>query len=49
MPDENKKTHRWVQRGLMATLSARDNSDVLGSNTGTPKDDEQPVQDVDDL
>ena len=47
-----KPNHRdWKRRGVLATLSARDNSDVLGSYTGTPKDpdDPQPVQDVDDL
>ena len=27
----------------------RDNSDVLGSYTGTPKDGGEPVQDADDL
>ncbi len=47
---ENKDAQRvWHKRGVLALISRRDNSDVLGSYTGTPKDDEQPVQDVDDL
>lgn len=33
----------------LRTQSRRDNSDVQGSYTGTPKDGGQPVQDVDDL
>ena len=39
----------WHKRGLLATLSRREHSDVLGSYTGTPADDDQPVQDADDL
>lgn len=48
---ESKHPREWERRGVLATLSARVNSDVLGSYTGTPKDEEdlQPVQDADDL
>ena len=48
---ENKPGKGWMRRGVLATISARTNSDVLGSYTGTPKDpdDPQPIQDVDDL
>lgn len=48
---EQDKRKAWEKRGVLATLSARVNSDVLGSYTGTPKDAEdlEPVQDVDDL
>lgn len=34
---------------VMQEQSQRDNSDVLGSYTGTPADGGQPVQDQDDL
>lgn len=34
---------------ILDDQSEQSNSDVLGSYTGTPKDDLQPVQDVDDL
>lgn len=48
---EKNQHNTWRRRGVFALLSREDNSDVLGSYTGTPKDpdDEQPVQDVDDL
>lgn len=48
---EKNQPNAWRRRGVFALLSREDNSDVLGSYTGTPKDpdDEQPVQDVDDL
>jgi len=41
----------WQQRGLMSLISKKGNSDVLGSYTGVPLDDEwdEPVQDADDL
>lgn len=47
----DKKNKGWEKRGVLATLSMRANSDVLGSYTGTPKDDTdlKPVQDADDL
>lgn len=53
-----EKNHRqsgsspaWQQRGLMQLISKKGRSDVLGSYTGVPLDDEedQPVQDADDL
>lgn len=34
---------------VMQKQSQRDNSDVLGSYTGTPADGDDPVQDQDDL
>ncbi len=34
---------------ILATQSKRDGSDILGSYTGTPADDEIPEQDADDL
>ncbi len=48
---DSQEKRKWQRRGVFALLSRRDNSDVLGSYTGTPKDpeDEEPVQDVDDL
>ena len=48
---EKNQGRNWMRRGVLATISARSNSDVLGSYTGTPKDpdDPHPVQDVDDL
>lgn len=45
----DNKQNQWQRRGVMALISTRDNSDILGSYTGTPRDDEQPVQDADDL
>ena len=33
----------------MALMSKQNHSDVLGSYTGTPADEEEPVQDADDL
>ena len=48
--EKNDAQGVWHKRGVLALISRRDNSDVLGSYTGTPKDDDlQPVQDVDDL
>ncbi len=47
--EDREKTPAWKKRGVLALISRRDNSDVLGSYTGTPKDGGQPVQDVDDL
>ena len=48
---DRKQKSGWPRRGVLALISARDNSDVLGSYTGTPKDpdDPHPVQDADDL
>ena len=47
---EKNQQKSWRRRGVFAILSREDNSDVLGSYTGTPKDpDDEPVQDVDDL
>ncbi len=51
---ENKmerKPKKWQRRGVFALVSQRDKSDVLGSYTGVPADeeDDQPVQDADDL
>ncbi len=34
---------------ILATQSKRDDSDILGSYTGTPADGEIPEQDADDL
>lgn len=49
--EKKRQQNAWRGRGVFALLSRRDNSDVLGSYTGTPKDpdDEVPVQDEDDL
>ncbi len=49
--DKDRALIPWKKRGLLALLSREDNSDVLGSYTGTPKaaDDDVPVQDADDL
>ena len=52
--DKNKEqsTRSETIRLRLAPLrrqARRDNSDVLGSYTGTPKDDGEPVQDADDL
>jgi len=46
-----KKPQNWQKRGVFALLSKQSHSDVLGSYTGTPQDEEdpQPVQDADDL
>lgn len=39
-----------MRRGIMAMMSRETHSDVLGSYTGTPLDEEdEPVQDADDL
>lgn len=46
---EQKKQPSWKKRGVLAIISRQDNSDVLGSYTGTPKDGVTPVQDADDL
>ena len=48
---EKNRRPAWQRRGVMALISKESNSDVLGSYTGTPADDEDdmPVQDVDDL
>lgn len=48
-----EKNHKpvWQRRGVMALISKEIRSDVLGSYTGTPADeeDDMPVQDADDL
>ena len=46
---DSQEKRKWQRRGVFALLSRRDNSDVLGSYTGTPKDGGQPTQDADDL
>lgn len=48
--EKNNRTS-WQKRGLMALISRENRSDVLGSYTGTPadEDDDMPVQDADDL
>ena len=43
-----KKPQTWQRLGVFALVSKRLPSDVLGSCTGVPED-EQPVQDADDL
>ena len=46
-PEQEKKS---PERGIMALMSKQTHSDVLGSYTGTPYDEEdEPVQDADDL
>lgn len=45
-PEQEKTCPR---RGIMALMSQQTDSDVLGSYTGTPRDDDEPVQDADDL
>lgn len=46
-----KKPRSWQSRGVFALISKQAHSDVLGSYTGIPldEDDENPVQDADDL
>ena len=46
-----RKPKKWQRRGVFALVSQRDRSDVLGSYTGVPADeeDDEPVQDADDL
>ncbi len=44
-----KNQPAWHKRGLMALISKRDNSDILGSYTGTDAEGEEPEQDADDL
>ena len=48
---EKNHSQPWQKRGLMALISKQNHSDVLGSYTGTPADDDDdvPVQDADDL
>jgi len=48
---EKNHNANWKRRGLMALISREVRSDVLGSYTGIPadEDDDQPVQDADDL
>ena len=52
--EKNKKPaaeqgQNCAKRGMMALMSKENRSDVLGSYTGTPADDDEPVQDADDL
>ena len=50
--EKEKSTRSEAIRLRLAPLrrqARRDNSDVLGSYTGTPKDGGEPVQDADDL
>lgn len=56
MKDKDKNKEQSIRsetiRLRLAPLrrqARRDNSDVLGSYTGTPKDGDEPVQDADDL
>ena len=47
-----KKPRNWQERGVFALVNKQSRSDVLGSYTGIPldeEDDEMPVQDADDL
>ncbi|MDR0314638.1 MAG: hypothetical protein LBH71_01645 [Oscillospiraceae bacterium] len=47
-PKNKKSFHRQIAE-IWRSKNSEISSDVLGSYTGTPKDDERPDQDADDL